>query len=69
LGEVGAPVDGGLLPLDETAYWSSSLELRIRTATLSWQFRNITGSLYSTVPGYRMPQRVNLYGIRWYFGD
>lgn len=51
------------------AVWGSNLEIRIRTATISWQFRNLTGAPYQTVPGFLMPQRVNLYGVRWYFSD
>jgi hypothetical protein len=64
-----APLVTGELSLIESATWTSVVELRIRSATLNWQFRNNTGTIYETVAGFRMPQRVNLYGIRWNFSD
>jgi hypothetical protein len=46
---------------------TSTLEIRIKSATISWQFRNLFGAPYETVPGFKMPSRLNLYGVRWNF--
>jgi hypothetical protein len=53
-----------------TQAWSSFgtlLEIRIGTAVISWQTRNMVGSNYETYPGYLMPRIVNVYGVRWEF--
>jgi hypothetical protein len=68
-GETIAPLATGDLTLIAASTWTSVVELRIRTATITWQFRNNTGTVYESVAGFRMPQRVNLYGIRWNFAD
>lgn len=46
---------------------SSMVEIRVKTATITWQFRNLLGAQYQTVPGFDMPARTNLYGVRWRF--
>lgn len=46
---------------------STLLELRIASAVISWQYRNIPGTIYATVPGYLRPRSLNLYGVRWEF--
>ena len=33
------------------------------------EFRNFLGTQYETVPGYRMPALINLYGVRWNFAN
>jgi len=43
------------------------LEIRIGTAILTWETRNMAGQIYETYPGYVMPRIVNLYGMRWEF--
>jgi hypothetical protein len=43
------------------------LEIRILNATISWQFRNMLGQRYSTVPFFIMPRQTNFYGVRWEF--
>ncbi len=43
------------------------LEIRIGTAVISWETRNILAQIYETYPGYVMPRLVNLYGVRWEF--
>ena len=55
--------------LSATQYRSIStlLELRLYDAVLSWQFRNILGAIYQTVPGFEMPRAINFYGVRWDF--
>lgn len=45
------------------------LEIRILTATLTWQFRNILGERYQQFPGFAMPRQTNFYGVRWYFSN
>ena len=47
--------------------WNFLLEVRLLSATLSYQYRNFFLSDYSQVPGFRMPRPVNFYGIRWNF--
>jgi hypothetical protein len=48
---------------------STLLEIRILSATISWQFRNTLGERYAQVPGYIMPRQTNFYGVRWSFVD
>ena len=46
---------------------STLLEIRILTATVSWQFRNILGERYRQVPFFVAPRQTNFYGVRWEF--
>ncbi len=46
---------------------STLLEIRISTAVIFWEYRNPSGIIYATYPGYVMPRLVNLYGLRWQF--
>ena len=46
---------------------STLLEIRILSATVSWQFRNLLGEPYAQVPTFRMPRQTNFYGVRWEF--
>jgi hypothetical protein len=48
---------------------STLLEIRILSATISWQFRNLLGERYTQVPGFAMPRQTNFYGVRWSFVD
>ncbi|HTJ22526.1 MAG TPA: hypothetical protein VL383_09015 [Gemmatimonadaceae bacterium] len=48
---------------------STLLEIRILSATISWQFRNTLGERYAQVPGFIMPRQTNFYGVRWSFVD
>ena len=43
------------------------LELRIQTAVISYQFRNVLQERYAQVPGFSMPHQTQFYGIRWDF--
>jgi hypothetical protein len=45
------------------------LEIRIVSATISWQFRNMLGERYSEIAGFVMPRQMNFYGVRWSFSD
>jgi hypothetical protein len=46
---------------------STLLEIRILSATISWQFRNVLGERYFQVPSFLMPRQTNFYGVRWEF--
>lgn len=46
---------------------STLLEIRVLSATVSWQFRNLLGERYSQVPSFIMPRQTNFYGVRWQF--
>lgn len=43
------------------------LEIRIQTAVVSYQFRNLLQERYSQVPGFPMPRQTQFYGVRWDF--
>ncbi len=43
------------------------LEIRIQSATLFYQYRNLTGQAYEQIPGLTMPPAVQMYGVRWEF--
>ncbi len=47
--------------------YSALVEVRISTAVVYWDYRNMTGLTYSTFPGYLMPRILNVYGVRWDF--
>ena len=46
---------------------STLFELRLYDAVISWQFRNVTGEIYSVIPGFMAPRAINYYGVRWDF--
>jgi len=48
---------------------STLLEIRILSAVVSWQFRNVLGERYQQVPNFEMPHQTNFYGVRWEFWD
>ncbi|GAC1651293.1 MAG: hypothetical protein NVS4B3_11640 [Gemmatimonadaceae bacterium] len=62
-----APVAGGLRSTGPSSVLSSLVEIRIVSATLSWQYRNIVGFPYQFVPGYELPRQLSVYGVRWDF--
>ncbi|MEQ1690917.1 MAG: Plug domain-containing protein [Gemmatimonas sp.] len=43
------------------------LEIRIQSATIFYQYRNMTGQAYEQIPGLTMPPAVQMYGVRWEF--
>ena len=43
------------------------LEIRIQTATVSYQFRNLIQEKYAQVPGFNLPRQTQFYGVRWDF--
>ena len=46
---------------------STLLQVRILTAEVFWNFRNVLGERYSQIPGYPLPRLTNFYGVRWEF--
>ncbi len=61
------PTADGLLESSHIRNWSAELELRLLTATISFQYRNFLGAEYQQVPGFTMPSITSVYGIRWTF--
>jgi hypothetical protein len=43
------------------------IEIRIATAVVSYQFRNVLQERYALVPGFQMPRQTQFYGVRWDF--
>ncbi|HUQ46483.1 MAG TPA: hypothetical protein VM033_07545, partial [Gemmatimonadaceae bacterium] len=43
------------------------LEVRIQTAVVTYQFRNLLQERYAQVPGFFMPRQTQFYGVRWDF--
>ncbi len=43
------------------------LEIRIQTAVVSYQFRNLLQEKYAQVPGFPYPRQSQFYGVRWEF--
>jgi hypothetical protein len=43
------------------------LEIRIQTAVVSYQFRNLLQERYAYVPGFSLPRQTQFYGVRWDF--
>jgi hypothetical protein len=61
------PVGAALLPGVGEHSVSSLLEIRIQSAVVSWQVRNVIGSRNYEAPGYLRPRTTNFYGVRWEF--
>jgi hypothetical protein len=43
------------------------IEIRVQTAVVSYQFRNVLQERYQLVPGFIMPRQTQFYGVRWDF--
>ena len=43
------------------------LEIRIQTAVVTYQFRNLLQEKYGQVPGFNVPRQTQFYGVRWDF--
>jgi hypothetical protein len=61
------PTADGFVQSSQYRVWNAELELRLLTATISFQYRNFLGAEYQQVPGYTMPSITSIYGIRWNF--
>ncbi len=46
---------------------SFKLELRVQTAVVSYQFRNLLQERYAQIPGFNLPRQTQFYGVRWDF--
>lgn len=62
-----AQADGGLRDVPGFRTIDFRLEVRIQTAVISYQFRNMLQSRYAEVPGFIMPRQTQFYGVRWDF--
>ncbi len=60
-------LNGELVSVPDTRVVSFRLEIRVQTAVVSYQFRNILQERYRLIPGFRMPTQTQLYGVRWDF--
>lgn len=61
------PTATGVLESSQYRIWSAELEVRLLTATISFQYRNFLGAEYQQVPGFTMPSITSIYGVRWTF--
>ena len=43
------------------------LEIRVLSAVVSYQFRNLLQERYAEVPGFSLPRQTQIYGVRWEF--
>jgi hypothetical protein len=43
------------------------LELRLQTAVITYQFRNVLNERFAYVPGFPAPRPIQVYGVRWEF--
>lgn len=46
---------------------SFKLEIRVQTAVVTYQFRDLLQEKYSQIPGYNLPRQTQFYGVRWEF--
>jgi hypothetical protein len=61
-------VPGGLTS-SQYRTWGFLAEVRLLTATLTYQYRNFLDEMYQQVPGYDAPRYLNYYGVRWNFSN
>jgi hypothetical protein len=61
------PTATGVVESSQYRTWSAELEVRLLTATISFQYRNFLGAEFQQVPGFTMPSITSVYGIRWSF--
>lgn len=61
------PDSTGVVRLTGYRTISTLLQVRILTAEVFWNFRNVLGERYVQIPGYRLPRLTNVYGVRWEF--
>ena len=62
------PLPGdSLVSVPDSRTVAFKLEIRIQTAVVSYQFRNLLQERYALVPGFQMPRQTQFYGIRWDF--
>jgi len=61
------PTADGFIESSQYRTWSAEAEIRLLTATITFQYRNFLGAEYQQVPGFTMPSITSIYGIRWSF--
>jgi hypothetical protein len=61
------PLATEVLESSQYRLWGAELEIRLLTATISFQYRNFLAQEYQQVPGFTMPSVTSIYGIRWTF--
>lgn len=61
------PESTGVIRLRGYRTVSTLVQVRILTAEVFWNFRNLLGERYAQIPGYRQPRLTNIYGVRWEF--
>ncbi len=62
-----AQADGSVRRVEDSRTLAFKLEIRIQTAVVSYQFRNLLQDRYAQVPGFIMPRQTQFYGVRWDF--
>jgi hypothetical protein len=62
-----AEADGEVRSVAGFRTLSFKLEIRIQSAVVSYQFRNLLQERYAGVPGFIMPRQTQFYGVRWEF--
>ena len=61
-------LNGGLISVPDSRVVSFRLEIRVQTAVVSYQFRNVLQERQlRLIPGFIMPRQTQLYGVRWDF--
>jgi hypothetical protein len=61
------PVSGGVRTTASSSIFSAVLEIRILRGVISYQVRNMNGTLHQIVPDFYMHRVLNVYGVRWEF--
>lgn len=56
-----------IVTVPDSKVYNFRIEFRLLSAILSYQFRNLVGYPYQTVPGLLMPRQTQFYGVRWEF--
>lgn len=63
------PIAAGFVEPSQFRTWGLLLEVRLLTATLTYQYRNFMNEEFQMVPGFPMPRPINYYGVRWNFAN
>jgi hypothetical protein len=58
---------GALATVPDSRTVAFRLEIRVQTAVVSYQFRNVLQQRFAEVPGFFMPRQTQIYGVRWDF--
>jgi hypothetical protein len=61
------PDASGVLRVPGYRTYSTLIQVRILSAEVFWNFRNVLGERYRQIPGYPAPRQTNIYGVRWEF--